>query len=113
VRRTSATLAVIATLIAGFAAQAALAKAPAFPTHSCGTILRGGGAPVAVTKRGPVSCSKAKKIASYFDFGQGTQHGSYWTLPDYPGYRCYASSSTDQSYCVKHKAIVGLVDQPA
>lgn len=90
----------VAILLAVSLPLAALAGAPAYPTHKCESYRESFGGPVKGTYlitilNLNVSCGNAEKITHEFLSGRGvTQHGhgalnaTYWTLRYWPGWRC-------------------------
>jgi hypothetical protein len=98
-----------------FSPSTAIANAPQWPTHRCGSFVhrQHGKDPVsdriAVLNRG-VSCHTATGVIEAFWSGHGvTQHGgpsdaqSYWTLAAWPGWRCGQGAGAGS--CTRGKAI--------
>jgi hypothetical protein len=93
----------------------AVAAAPQWPTHRCGSFIHHdkGSPPVTdritVLNRG-VSCPTATSVVRAFWSGRGvTQHGgpsdaqSYWTLAAWPGWRCGQGAGAGS--CTRGQAI--------
>ncbi len=90
---------------------------PAFPTHRCGSFRHhiGGTYPVTYTItvfNGHVSCQTATGVIRAFWSGHGvTHHGgpsdaqSYWTLKNWPGWRC--GQGAGAGACTRGQRIAG------
>jgi hypothetical protein len=64
----------------------------------CGT-LACGEYKLYISKKGKVTCSKARRLVSRFRIeerrvkhGDGTLATTYWTIPGFPGWRCGSGS---------------------
>jgi hypothetical protein len=104
------TLSIGVAAVAGVVAVAALG-APAFPTHRCGS-FRSHGFQVRVFNRG-TSCRGAGRLIRAFLSPKSVAHGGpaqsqvYWTVPGFPGWRCYQGAGGGD--CLRHNADVGFL----